>query len=592
MVSGMLIRKFAPYGPPSVLHAARGCSSALPIASRTCSALSATRRHAVLVGSSVELQGRSEAVARVATPLAASCSRQCSTSASAPHSSEASEDTPKRPEETRKRECRFKEVFEELARGALISRNDLKVGLESAVPDCDVSDDQVDRMMRIADLDGSGKVDYEEFRVLFEGLEEDTISLRTLAEFWLGYSDAVRDPEMIFQQAWRRLATRAGGEMRIKLPSEIMFLGGAPGAGKGTMTPYIMYERGLTAKPIVISSLLKSPAARKIIDEGGLVGDMEVFNMLLDELSSQEQLEGALVDGFPRTVTQVNLLKILHAKMNEMSRASEGSELQDLFPKPRFRMCILWVDEHTSVERQLMRGRQATEHNKRVAETGEGEPLEIRETDLSVKAARNRYRLFTESTMAANEALNQTFPFNMINASGSIEEVRQVVMQELSYQSSLELQEDTYNAIKAIPTAAELSKGARQRLVARLDSYQKLHPDIFAMVIQAIQDEFLPVIRRHALVGEARICTRHADIFSLPGALDMAVDVMYDRGFCLRAEDRGQAGGGFNFKITYETPHLRVAAASSDIYPGAPGRLGQPETPTLPSPESKGRNSE
>jgi len=52
-------------------------------------------------------------------------------------------------------------------------------------------------------------------------------------------------------------------------------------------------------------------------------------------------------------------------------------------------------------------------------------------------------------------------------------------MQELSYQSSLELQEATYNAIKHIPTAADISKRARQNLVSRLDSYQVRHMHLY-----------------------------------------------------------------------------------------------------------------
>lgn len=57
-----------------------------------------------------------------------------------------------------------------------------------------------------------------------------------------------------------------------------------------------------------------------------------------------------------------------------------------------------------------------------------------------MKAAKRRYRMFAESTMAANEALKQTFPYDLINASGSIESVRTGVMQQLAYQSTLELQ--------------------------------------------------------------------------------------------------------------------------------------------------------
>ena len=144
------------------------------------------------------------------------------------------------------RETRFREIYDEIARGALISRNDLKLGLERAVPGCEVSNDQVDRMMRVADLDSSGHVDYSEFRFLFDDIHDDDISLSSLAETWLGFSDSVKDPTIIFNMAWRRLISAVGGERNVRLPTEIMFLGGAPGAGKGTMTPYIMWERGLS----------------------------------------------------------------------------------------------------------------------------------------------------------------------------------------------------------------------------------------------------------------------------------------------------------------------------------------------------------
>jgi hypothetical protein len=113
-------------------------------------------------------------------------------------------------------------------------------------------------------------------QVLFEDIQDDAISLEGLAEYWLGFSEAVRDPTMIFQAAWRCLAALVDGEQNIRMPHEIMFLGGAPGAGKGTMTPYVMWERGITAKPIVMSAVLNSPSAQKIITAGGLVGDMEV----------------------------------------------------------------------------------------------------------------------------------------------------------------------------------------------------------------------------------------------------------------------------------------------------------------------------
>jgi len=195
------------------------------------------------------------------------------------------------------RVTRFREIYDKLARGKLISKKDLKHGIEQTLSYC-VTDEQIDRMMRMADLDDSGSIDFHEFQVLFEDIQDDAISLESLAEYWLGFSEADKDPSIIFQAAWKRQAALVDGEPNIRLPHEIMFLGGAPGAGKGTMTPYVMWERGITAKPIVMSSVLNSPSAQKIINAGGLVGDMEVFTMLLGELSQPERRLGTDCFGF------------------------------------------------------------------------------------------------------------------------------------------------------------------------------------------------------------------------------------------------------------------------------------------------------
>lgn len=179
---------------------------------------------------------------------------------------------------------------------------------------------------------------------------------------------------------------------------------------------------------------------------------------------------------------------------------------------------------------------------------------------MSVKAAKERYRLFVEGTMAANEALKRSFPYNLINASGSVGEVKAIVMSELAYQSSLELAEDTYNAIRHLPTAAEITRHARQNLVARLDGYQRQHAETFASVVSVIDAEFLPACRRHALVGEARVALTSQDLvahFEREHAMDMAVDVMFDRGFALRVEERP---GEYRFKITFAPPLLNNVA--------------------------------
>ena len=114
--------------------------------------------------------------------------------------------------------------------------------------------------------------------------------------------------------------------------------------------------------------------------------------------------------------------------------------------------------------------------------------------------------------------------------------------------------------VRSCAQAAEITRHARQNLVARLDGYQREHPLTFAAVIEAIDADFLPACRRHALVGEARVAiTSSVPIasFDTPHAMDMAVDVMFDRGFALRVEERP---GEYRFKITFDPPHLHNVA--------------------------------
>jgi adenylate kinase len=109
----------------------------------------------------------------------------------------------------------------------------------------------------------------------------------------------IKDPHLIFSGVWADLLERHGGKVRF--PTEFIWLGGAPGAGKGTNTPFIARARDITAAPIVISSLLTAPHAVALKNAGQLVGDREVIGLLLEELLDPRYRDGVVVDGFPRT---------------------------------------------------------------------------------------------------------------------------------------------------------------------------------------------------------------------------------------------------------------------------------------------------
>ena len=79
----------------------------------------------------------------------------------------------------------------------------------------------------------------------------------------------VKDAHIIFNSVWASLEDELGEE-NLRFPKEIFWLNGAPGAGKGTNTDFIMQYRDLTAPPLVVSGLLKSPEAQKMKDAGML----------------------------------------------------------------------------------------------------------------------------------------------------------------------------------------------------------------------------------------------------------------------------------------------------------------------------------
>ena len=181
--------------------------------------------------------------------------------------------------------------------------------------------------------------------------------------------------KIIFGAVWGKLETEIGPE-GLRFPKEIILLGGAPGAGKGTNTRFIAKTRGLTCGPIIISSLLDTPEARLLKDAGNMVGDREVIDLLFHRLLRPEYRDGVILDGFPRTKVQVECLKLLVDKMHALRREFYGKPIGIHFRQPTIHIMVLFVDEATSVARQLRRGIEVRAQNKEVRRTGIGQLLE------------------------------------------------------------------------------------------------------------------------------------------------------------------------------------------------------------------------
>ncbi len=344
-----------------------------------------------------------------------------------------------------------------------------------------------------------------------------------------GISDLeIKDAALIFESVWSALERERGRE-NLSFPREILWLNGAPGAGKGTNTDFILKYRDYSSEPIVVSDLLQSPQARKRMDAGMLVGDREVVELLFRELLEPKYQIGAVVDGFPRSMVQVECLKLLFNRLNDLRVEYRHTAHAERFPKSHFHILVLFVDENESVRRQLKRGQEAIEHNKQVEQDG-GIKAEVRKTDLDAEAARNRYRVFKERTYEPLQTLRDIFHYHLINAQGTLAEVQGRIIKELQYQSSLELAEETHDSIAGIPLASQIVQHARQDLVRRLDDYAERNPALFRRVVDMIQDKFLPIIRAHAISGQAHV-NSETPIFEDPLAISMFIDIFSERGF-------------------------------------------------------------
>lgn len=339
----------------------------------------------------------------------------------------------------------------------------------------------------------------------------------------------VKDAQLIFKTVWEDLEEEIG-HANLRFPKELILLGGAPGAGKGTHTKFIVAARGLTCRPIVISDLLTSPEAERIKEGGGMVGDKEVVGILLRKLLDEDFRDGAVLDGFPRTKVQVECLKLLVDKINQLHNEFATTNLAINFRRPTIHAMVLFIGERTSIERQLQRGREIDAHNAEVSETGIGKVVELRATDLNESAARLRYQVFKEKTWDALNSLKELYHYHFVNAEGPIGEVEENILKELQYQSSLELEQRTHDRIRLLPLAEEISHHARQELVRRLDSYELEHNDLFVRIVDLIRDRFVSIITRHALSGRAHVNTED-EIFHDPLAISMLIDVFSERGF-------------------------------------------------------------
>ncbi|ODQ67620.1 adenylate kinase [Nadsonia fulvescens var. elongata DSM 6958] len=130
-------------------------------------------------------------------------------------------------------------------------------------------------------------------------------------------TQALKDLVVKLQSRVEALEAKVRPESAVAIPKSIrMVLIGPPGAGKGTQAPNL--KEKFCACHLATGDMLRSQVAaktplgieaKKIMDQGGLVSDEIMINMIKSELENNAECKnGFILDGFPRTIPQAERL--------------------------------------------------------------------------------------------------------------------------------------------------------------------------------------------------------------------------------------------------------------------------------------------
>ncbi len=181
---------------------------------------------------------------------------------------------------------------------------------------------------------------------------------------------------------------------------------GPPGAGKGTQSEKLIEKFQLIH--LSTGDLLRSEIAQQtelgmqaklLMDKGELVPDTVVIGMIRSKLEQNQEANGFIFDGFPRTAAQAEALDNLLSEKNTSINC----------------MLALEVDNEELTKRLLLRGKDSG-----------------RADDQNEEIIRNRIKEYNNKTAPLKDFYNAQNKFHAVNGIGSIDEIFNALCTQIS----------------------------------------------------------------------------------------------------------------------------------------------------------------
>ncbi|MDX3225313.1 adenylate kinase [Streptomyces sp. ME19-01-6] len=200
---------------------------------------------------------------------------------------------------------------------------------------------------------------------------------------------------------------------------------GPPGAGKGTQARLLAERLSIPAistgdlfRTHVAQGTLLGREARKYMDAGALVPDEVTTTMTAERLAESDTDSGFLLDGFPRTVRQAELLR--------ETLATQGADLDRVlaFDVPDDDVVRRLTARRVCGECGLVQHTDHVGSGKPSSCGGCGGTLQRRDDDRE-ETVRKRLTVHTEQTVPLLDWYTTQGLLTRVNATGQVEQVTQ-----------------------------------------------------------------------------------------------------------------------------------------------------------------------